>query len=227
KYCGRNSPKYIHALQQLLQYSNEFIQDQSSVELAQYTLDRAQTVYGYESLTVAHCHRALSKSLINLASLTQSRRNIKYPLFEEDITYYQNTSITDLSSSSSTYMHHAYEAYRMAQDWFGVDNRIRLFPFKMTLAHALQAHAAANLSNKQNTYFEDAIELLNDCLSIARNIFGSMSFKVAQIHRLQSATYLSNKMYNEAEEELQTCLQIYKLCLPPNSFHYLVTKASL
>ncbi|CAF4823037.1 unnamed protein product, partial [Rotaria magnacalcarata] len=33
--------------------------------------------------------------------------------------------------------------------------------------------------------------------------------------------------YNEAEEELQTCLQIYKLCLPPNSFHYLVTKASL
>ena len=23
------------------------------------------------------------------------------------------------------------------------------------------------------------------------------------------------------------CLQIYKLCLPPNSFHYLVTKASL
>ncbi|CAF5190683.1 unnamed protein product, partial [Rotaria magnacalcarata] len=35
KYCGRNSPKYIHALQQLLQYSNEFIQDQSSVELAQ------------------------------------------------------------------------------------------------------------------------------------------------------------------------------------------------
>ncbi|CAF3173956.1 unnamed protein product [Rotaria socialis] len=227
KYCGRNSPKYIHALQQLLQYSNEFIQDQSSVELAQYTLDRAQTVYGYESLTVAHCHRALSKSLINFASLTQSRRNIKYPLFEEDIIYYQNTSITDLPPSSSTYIHHAYEAYRMAQDWFGVDSRIQLFPFKMTLAHALQAHVAANFSNKQNTHFEDAIELLNDCLSIARNIFGSMSFKVAQIHRLQSATYLSNKMYNEAEEELQTCLQIYKLCLPPNSFHYLVTKASL
>jgi hypothetical protein len=26
---------------------------------------------------------------------------------------------------------------------------------------------------------------------------------------------------------LNICLQIYKLCLPPNSFHYLVTKASL
>jgi hypothetical protein len=26
---------------------------------------------------------------------------------------------------------------------------------------------------------------------------------------------------------LNICLQIYKLCLPPNGFHYLVTKASL
>jgi tetratricopeptide (TPR) repeat protein len=33
--------------------------------------------------------------------------------------------------------------------------------------------------------------------------------------------------YDEAEQELKICLQIYKLCLPPNSFHYLVTKASL
>jgi hypothetical protein len=33
--------------------------------------------------------------------------------------------------------------------------------------------------------------------------------------------------YYEAEQELNTCLQIYKLCLPPNSFHFLVTKASL
>ncbi len=35
KYCGKNSPKYIYALQQLVLYSNEFIQDPSSVELAQ------------------------------------------------------------------------------------------------------------------------------------------------------------------------------------------------
>lgn len=35
KYCGRNHPKYIQALLQLLQYSNEFIQDRTSVELAQ------------------------------------------------------------------------------------------------------------------------------------------------------------------------------------------------
>ena len=33
--------------------------------------------------------------------------------------------------------------------------------------------------------------------------------------------------YNEAEQQLNSCLQIYKLCLPPNSFHFLVTKASL
>lgn len=35
KYCGRNSPKFVYALQQLVQYSNEFIQDQSSVDLSQ------------------------------------------------------------------------------------------------------------------------------------------------------------------------------------------------
>ncbi|CAF2407502.1 unnamed protein product [Rotaria sp. Silwood2] len=225
KYCGRNSPKYIHALQQLLQYSNEFIQDQSSVELAQYTLDRARIVYGYESLIVAHCHRALSKSLINLASTTNSRRNIQDSLFEDNMNYYPNTTTKNVSSSA--YLHHAQEAFRIAQDWFGVEDRIRLFPFKMSLAHALQAQIAANLSNKSNSYFEDAMELLNDCLSIAQNIFGSMSFKVAQVHRLQSATYLSKKMYNEAEQELNICLQIYRLCLPPNSFHYLVTNASL
>ena len=33
--------------------------------------------------------------------------------------------------------------------------------------------------------------------------------------------------YHEAEQQLNICLQIYKLCLPPNSFHYLVSKASL
>jgi hypothetical protein len=33
--------------------------------------------------------------------------------------------------------------------------------------------------------------------------------------------------YYEAEQQLNICLQIYKLCLPPNSFHFLVTKASL
>jgi hypothetical protein len=38
------------------------------------------------------------------------------------------------------------------------------------------------------------MELLNECLTIAQDIFGTMSFKVAQVHRLQSATYLSKKM---------------------------------
>ena len=33
--------------------------------------------------------------------------------------------------------------------------------------------------------------------------------------------------FYQAEEELNVCLQVYKLCLPPNCFHYLVTKASL
>ncbi|CAF0848066.1 unnamed protein product [Rotaria sordida] len=227
KYCGRNSPIYIHALQQLVQYSNEFIQDRSSVELAQYTLDRARIVYGYESLIVAHCHRALSKSLINLASTIHPRHNIQDSLFEDNISYYPNTTTTTKDLSSSAYLHHANEAFRIAQDWFGVEDRIRLFPFKMSLAHALQAQIAVDISDKKNTYFKDAMELLNDCLSIAQDIFGSMSFKVAQVHRLQSAIYLSKKMYNEAEQELNKCLQIYKLCLPPNSFHYLVTNASL
>jgi hypothetical protein len=35
KYCGRNSPKFIYALQQLVQFSNEFIQDPSSIQLSQ------------------------------------------------------------------------------------------------------------------------------------------------------------------------------------------------
>jgi hypothetical protein len=71
---------------------------------------------------------------------------------------------------------------------------MRLFPFKMSLSHALQARIAANLYENKNIYFEEAMELLNDCLLIAQDIFGVMSFKVAQIHRLQSATYLSKKM---------------------------------
>lgn len=39
KYCGKNSPKYIYALQQLVQYSIEFIQDPTSVELAQVLIN--------------------------------------------------------------------------------------------------------------------------------------------------------------------------------------------
>ncbi len=97
-------------------------------------------------------------------------------------------------SPPSAYLHHAYEAYRIAQDWFGIDERIRLFPFKMTLSHALQARIAANLSENKTIYYDDVMEHLHDCLSIVENIFGLMSFKVAQVHRLQSAVYLSKKM---------------------------------
>lgn len=157
----------------------------------QHTLDRAQIVYGYESLTVAHCHRALSKSLITFTSGTKSRRNIKDPLFEDNSNY-STTPIRQLSSAS--YLHHANEAFRIAQEWFGVDDRVRLFPFKMSLAHALQAQIAVNSSDMENTYFEDVMQLLNDCFSIAQDIFGSMSFKVAQVHRLRSAAFLSKKM---------------------------------
>jgi phosphotransferase system HPr-like phosphotransfer protein len=64
----------------------------------------------------------------------------------------------------------------------------------MTLSHALQARIAANLSENKNNYYEDAMKYLNECLVIAENIFGLISFKVAQVHRLQSATYLSNQM---------------------------------
>ncbi|CAF4161667.1 unnamed protein product, partial [Rotaria magnacalcarata] len=71
---GRNDPKFVYALQQLVQFSNEFIQDTSTIELSKYTFDRARTIYGYESIVVAHSHRALSKSLITLASTTFSRR---------------------------------------------------------------------------------------------------------------------------------------------------------
>ncbi len=97
-------------------------------------------------------------------------------------------------SPPSPYLHHASEAYRIAQDCFGVEDRLRLFPFKMTLSNALQARIAANVSENKNSYYEDATEYLNDCLSIAQNVFGLISFKVAQVHRLQSATYMSNKM---------------------------------
>jgi hypothetical protein len=61
----------------------------------------------------------------------------------------------------------------------------------MSLAHALQAHVSTN--NNVN-YFNDAMELLDECLAVAQDIFGTMSFKVAQVHRLRSATYLSKKM---------------------------------
>jgi hypothetical protein len=64
----------------------------------------------------------------------------------------------------------------------------------MTLSHALQARIAANLSENKTIYYDDAMEHLHDCLSIVENIFGLMSFKVAQVHRLQSAVYLSKKM---------------------------------
>ncbi|UJR14068.1 hypothetical protein I4U23_001065 [Adineta vaga] len=213
KYCGQNSPKYVFALQQLVQFSNEFIQDPSSVELAQYAFDRARTVFGCESLTVAHCHRALSKSLITLASVTYSRRS-------------EHKNKTD-DPSHGNYLHHAHEAHRIAQDWFGVDDRVRLFPFKMSLAHALQAQVSSDAQEKKDGYFQDAMDLLDDCFRIAQDLFGGMSFKVAQVHRLRSAVYLSKKMYHEAEEQLKICLQIYKLCLPPKSFHFLVTEASL
>lgn len=105
---------------------------------------------------------------------------------------YPSTPIKE--SSPSAYLHHAYEAYRIAEDWFGVNDHIRLFLFKMTISHALQARIASNLFEKKQNYYQDAMKYLNQCLLIAQNIFGRISFKVAQVHRLQSATYLSSKM---------------------------------
>lgn len=64
----------------------------------------------------------------------------------------------------------------------------------MSLAHALQSCISANKADNKDNYFNDAMELLDDCLAVAKDIFGTMSFKVAQVHRLRSATYLSKKM---------------------------------
>lgn len=97
-------------------------------------------------------------------------------------------------SPPSAYLHHAYEAYRIAQDWFGMEDRLRLFPFQMTVSHALQARIAANVAENKSSYLNEAMSHLQNCLAIAEEIFGKMSFKVAQVHRLQSATYMSNRM---------------------------------
>ena len=64
----------------------------------------------------------------------------------------------------------------------------------MTLSHALQARIASNVVENKNNYFNQAMEHLRECLAIAQDIFGVMNFKVAQVHRLQSATYMSKKM---------------------------------
>lgn len=126
---------------------------------------------------MAQAHRALSKSLIFLKSIQYTRLNGE-----------------EKRSDQNTFLHHAHEAFRIAQDWFGVEDRVRLFPFKMTLAHALQTQVSVVNDESKETFFNDAMELLDDCLSVAREIFGTMSFKVAQIHRLRSGAYLNRKM---------------------------------
>jgi hypothetical protein len=141
---------------------------------------------------VAHCHRSFSKSLITLTSVNHSRQTIEEQSLEKNENSNPSTPIKD--SPPCAYLHHAQEAYRIAQDWFGVEDHTRLYPFKMSLSHALQARIAVNLIENKTIYFEDAIELLHRCLLIIQDIFGPMSFKVAQVRRLQSATYLSQKM---------------------------------
>lgn len=106
----------------------------------------------------------------------------------------EHTDTAFNESPPSAYLHHAYEAYRIAEDWFGIDDRRRLFPFKMTLSHALQARIASNFVESKSNYFNQAMKHLQECLALAQDIFGVMSFKVAQVHRLQSATYMSKKM---------------------------------
>ena len=64
----------------------------------------------------------------------------------------------------------------------------------MTLAHAQQAHISSADDAVKESSFNEAMELLDECSLIAQEIFGSMSFKVAQVHRLRSATFLSKKM---------------------------------
>ena len=96
--------------------------------------------------------------------------------------------------SPTAYLNHAYEAYRIGQAWFGVDDRVHILPFKMTLAHGLQAHIAADGRESALSQYQEAMELLSQCLSVAEGRFGAMSFKVAQIHRLRSAIYLSRRM---------------------------------
>lgn len=130
---------------------------------------------------MAHAHRAMSKILITMKSVHYTRPNSK----------------TEINLSDQVaFLHHAHEAFRIAQDWFGVEDRVRLFPFKMSLAHALQASVNPNSNDQNDTSFADAMELLDDCLAVAQEIFGSMSFKVAQVHRLRSATFLSKKMFD-------------------------------
>lgn len=64
----------------------------------------------------------------------------------------------------------------------------------MTFSHAFQARIASNVVENKSNYFNQAMEHLQECLAIAQDTFGVMSFKVAQVHRLQSAIYMSKKM---------------------------------
>ena len=92
-----------------------------------------------------------------------------------------------IESSPNVYYHHAH-------DWLGVTNRIRLFSYQMTLVHTLQARLATNQSDNTQKMFDEAMRHLQECSAIAKDVFGSVSFKLAQVHRLQSAVYLSSRM---------------------------------
>ena len=128
-----------------------------------------------------------------LASASPSRHHTPKPASDDD----QDESSRPASThdcSPAGYLHHAHEAYRIAQAWFGVDDRVHVLPFKMTLAHGLQAQMAVDGRESELPQFQEAMELLSQCLSVAQGRFGAMSFKVAQIHRLRSAMYLSRQM---------------------------------
>ena len=59
-----NHSQFVRALLYYCYFSNEFIQDETSIEICEYTLALAKKVYGYGSIVVADAYRALSKALI-------------------------------------------------------------------------------------------------------------------------------------------------------------------
>ncbi|KAL4236094.1 hypothetical protein ACF0H5_004480 [Mactra antiquata] len=156
---GVRNPLYLKALLHLCHFSTEFIQDESSLQLANYALSTAMKIYCCDTIELALSHRAVSKALMVLQKVDTEK-----------------------------YFYRSCDALRIAEKIL-TKNHPMLYLFLHTSASALQWKAFHANKETQDATLRLAETEGRKALELVLQHYGEVSLRTAQMYALLGQVY--------------------------------------
>ncbi|CAF0994687.1 unnamed protein product [Brachionus calyciflorus] len=195
---GTNSAHFVRALLIYCNFSVEFLQDDSSIKICEYTLNMTKKVYACETVQVADAFKCLSKA------------------------YALNKNFKD-----NLYYEYAQKCLKIAQEYFTQDSP-RLVPFQACLVSALQWRSIyAEEIEIKRVNLNDAYNLCFNLIQVNTKVYGEMSIQSAKYYRLFGSILYYMERDMDSEKIHKKSLEILENLVPKSNFHYLLSLSTL